>query len=93
MEQVEPPESYTQNLINSQTHIIGPPPGVSREHCIEAKVCVTDDWLDDGMGLAFIMFCKPNEQELESLNNGGLLKLTIRGHGLVPHNVGVWPNG
>lgn len=90
MEQVAPPEDFVNQLIHKEVVSIAPPPGVSREHCVDAQVCLTSDWAEDGMGFGFVMFFEPTPEEIEHFTNGGLIKLTIRGNGLVPHSVGLW---
>lgn len=91
MKSVEVPEDYAVNFQDKEVLSIGPPAGVSREHCVDAmSVCVTTDWQDDGMGAAFIMFFQPDEEELAALNRGAKIKLTIRGMALQPHALGLW---
>ena len=90
MKNVPIPVSFSDQLKHANVQTIGPPPGISREHCVDAEVCVTDDWSDDGMGLGFTMFFEPDEEELEAIKNGALLKVQIRGYALVPHSLGIW---
>lgn len=90
MDNVEVPQDFVDQLETSLVKTIGPPAGISREHCVDAQVCITQDWVDDGMGLGWTMFFKPTEEELAHLNKGGLLKVQLRGQGLVPHSLGIW---
>jgi hypothetical protein len=89
---IDVPENYQSEFEKCIVTTIGPPAGVSREHCIEAKVLVTMDWAEeDGMGPAWVMFYKPEEDDLKVLNSGGSVKLTLRAiDGLIPHSLGVW---
>lgn len=90
MENVSVPEDFVKELHDAKVITVGPPPGISREHCVDAQACVTDDWVSDGMGLGFTMFFKPNEEEIKYLVEGGLLKVQLRGNVLVPHSLGTW---
>jgi hypothetical protein len=90
MENVKVPDDYARMLETKTVAVIGPPPGVSREHCVDAEVAITQDWVDDGMGLGWVVFFKPSDDEIKNLQEGGLLKVTLRGDSLVPHSLGSW---
>lgn len=89
MKNVDVPEDFAKQL-TGEVVIIGPPPGISRNDCIDAKIHVTEEWESDGMGLGFTAFFKPSDEEIEHLAMGGLLKVQLRGSGLVPHALGIW---
>lgn len=92
MQGIEVPEDFKEHFKTFLTKTIGPPAGVSREYCGDAKVLVTMDWAEeDGMGPAWVMFYQPDQMELNLLNSGGSIKLTLRAiDGLIPHSLGVW---
>jgi hypothetical protein len=90
VDNVAVPQDFVEQLKTAVVKTIGPPPGISREHCVDAQVCITEDWAEDGMGLGWTVFFKPSEEELKHLHNNGLLKVQLRGNGLVPHSLGVW---
>lgn len=94
MEGIETPQSFINAMknegLNLTTLVVEPPAGVSREHCVPAHCARTNDWEDDGMGSAFIMFFEPNEDEKRKIVLGCPIKLTLRGSGLVPHAISIW---
>lgn len=89
MRQVDIPESFQKEL-PGEIFTIGPPPGVSREHCVEAKVHVIDDVWNDGMGFNWTVFFELDKDDLDVLKLGGLIKMQMRGIGMVPHSLGTW---
>lgn len=70
--------------------VIGPPPGVSREHCVDAEVLIDDSHQEDGMGLTFRAYFKPTEDEIEHLREDGYVEVHLRGSGLVPFGVSIF---
>ena len=67
-----------------QTNKFGAPVGVEETDCFDLAVKVSDDQVDDGMGLCFRSYWKPTQEELDALTNGASIELNIRGRSQPP---------
>lgn len=74
----------------AKKRVIGPPPGIFREHCGDAEVLIDNSYLEDGMGLTFRAYFKPTDEDIEKLKNDGFVEVYFRGNGLVPFGASIW---
>jgi hypothetical protein len=71
---------------------VGPPHGVAEEDVctIQALRSVVHGGVFDG-GDVWKIYVEPNELEIHTLKNGGLVELTLYADGIPPHMVSVFP--
>lgn len=92
MEIIEVPENAKAARPWAHAVTIGKPYNVSEEACGAAPALVGPEEFDGHDGITHLRtYWKPTEEELDSLQKGGVVELTFIANVMQPHSVAVFP--